>query len=72
MLNILLGACGLIGYTSVGIYKEIRNIKLADDDSCPADLVHQLGEVELASATESDELYVVRVWCQNMMPVRLA
>ncbi|KAH3905903.1 hypothetical protein HBI56_162330 [Parastagonospora nodorum] len=66
------GAVGVLGYTSVGIYKEIRNIKFADDDeTCPADLVRKLGEAEYAAATDSDKLYVVRVWCQTMMHVRL-
>ena len=56
----------------MGIYKEIRNIKFADDDeTCPADLVRKLGEAEYAAATDSDKLYVVRVWCQTMMHVRL-
>jgi hypothetical protein len=65
------GACGLVGYPLVGIYKEIRNIKIADKDKCPADLVRKLGEAEYAAATDSDKLYVVRVWCQTMMHVRL-
>jgi hypothetical protein len=67
-----LGAVGVLGYASVGIYKEIRNIKFADDkEKCPAELVRKIGEEEYANATESDKLYVVRVWCQTMMHVRL-
>lgn len=71
MLTIRLGACGLVGYSSVGIYKEIRNIKITDKDECPADLVRKLGEAEYVNATDSDKLYIVRVWCQTMMHVRL-
>jgi hypothetical protein len=68
----LSGASGLVSYPMVGIYKEIRNIKLADDDECPTDVVQQLGEAEYASATASDKLYIVRVWCQTAMELRLA
>jgi hypothetical protein len=67
----VLGVSGLASYPLVGIYKEMRNIKLADDDECPADLVQQLGEAEYASATASDKLYIVRVWSQTSMPLRL-
>jgi hypothetical protein len=65
------GACGLVNYTLVGIYKEIRNIRFAHQDDCPADLVRQLGEAEYKQATDTDKLYVVRVWCQTTMRVRL-
>lgn len=65
------GACGLIGYSSLGIYKSIRSIKLPSKDVCPADLVMKLGEAEYDAATDADKLYVVRVWCQTMMRVRL-
>lgn len=65
-----IGACGLIGYSSVGIYKSIRNIKFTKQDD-PAAIVRQLGEVEYAQATDADKLYVVRVWCQTQMRVRL-
>ncbi|KAH7072144.1 hypothetical protein BKA63DRAFT_544524 [Paraphoma chrysanthemicola] len=69
--DVVLGACGLVGYTSVGVYKSIRNIKLPAEEVCPADLVHKLGEAEYNMATDADKLYVVRVWCQTMMRVRL-
>ncbi|CAO2653445.1 Nn.00g028560.m01.CDS01 [Neocucurbitaria sp. VM-36] len=65
------GACGLIGYSSVGVYKSIRNIKTRKQDD-PANLVRQLGEVEYAQANDADKLYIVRVWCQTQMRVRLA
>jgi hypothetical protein len=65
------GACGLLSYSFVGIYKEIRNVKLSDKDKCPADLVRKLGEEEYGLATDADKLYVVQVWCQTMMHVRL-
>jgi hypothetical protein len=56
----------------MGIYKEMRNIKFADDkEKCPADLAQKLSEAEYAAATDSDKLYVVRVWCQTMMHVKL-
>jgi hypothetical protein len=55
----------------MGVYKEVKNIRLQDDDDCPADLVRRLGEAEWAAATDSDKLYIVRYWCQTMMRVRL-
>ena len=64
------GACGLVGYSSVGVYKSIRNIKLTKRDN-PANLVRQLGEVEYAQANEADKLHIVRLWCQIQMRVRL-
>ncbi|KAF1850587.1 uncharacterized protein K460DRAFT_271296 [Cucurbitaria berberidis CBS 394.84] len=64
------GACGLIGYSAVGVYKSIRNIKIRKQDD-PAKLVRELGEVEYAQANDADKLYVVRVWCQIQMRVRL-
>ena len=68
---IVTGACGLIGYSSVGVYKSSRNIKVSNKDECPADLIRKLGEAEYDDATDADKLYVVRVWCQTMMRVRL-
>jgi hypothetical protein len=70
--NSAIGACGLVGYPFVGIYKEIRNIKMSHRGDCPADLVRQLGETEYKQATDTDKMYIVRVWCQTMMRVRLA
>lgn len=55
----------------LGVYKELSNVKLADDYECPADLVHKLAQAEMAIATESDKLYIVREWCQTTMPMRL-
>jgi hypothetical protein len=69
--NNLTGACGLIGYPSVGVYKSIRNIKTSNKGECPTKLVRRLGETEYQSATDADKLYIVRVWCQTMMRVRL-
>jgi hypothetical protein len=65
------GSCGLVGYSTLGVYKAIRNIKVSDKEECPADVVRRLGEVEYGNATDPDKLYVVRVWCQTMMRVRL-
>ena len=56
----------------MGVYKSIRNIKVSNKDECPADLVRRLGEDEYSNATDADKLYVVRVWCQTRMRVRLA
>jgi hypothetical protein len=67
----MIGACGLVGYAFMGVYKEVKNIRFQDDDDCPADLVRRLGEAEWAAATDSDKLYIVRYWCQTMMRVRL-
>ena len=67
----VLGACGLVGYPFLGAYKSIRNIKITNKDECPADLVRKLGEAEYDAVTDADKLYVVRVWCQTMMRVRL-
>jgi hypothetical protein len=71
LTEVRIGCCGLVNYTFIGIYKEIRGIKFANQDDCPADLVRQLGEVELKQATDTDKLYVVRVWCQTTMRVCL-
>ena len=65
------GACGLVGYSSVGVYKSIRNIKIKNQDET-ANLVRQLGEAEYAQANDADKLHIVRVWCQTQMRVRLA
>lgn len=54
----------------MGIYKSIRNIEFSKRDD-PADLVHKLGAVEYQQASDADKLYVVRVWCQTQMRVRL-
>ncbi|KAF2027095.1 hypothetical protein EK21DRAFT_102830 [Setomelanomma holmii] len=67
----VIGACGLVGYTSVGVYESIRRIKIPHGEVCPVDLVRKLGEAEYEAATDADKLYVVRVWCQTMMRVRL-
>ncbi|KAF2821019.1 hypothetical protein CC86DRAFT_303644 [Ophiobolus disseminans] len=68
----VLGACGLLGYPAVGVYKSIRNIKVSNREICPADLVWKFGQAEFDAATDADKLYIVRVWCQTMMRVRLA
>ncbi|KAH7359828.1 hypothetical protein BKA66DRAFT_515011 [Pyrenochaeta sp. MPI-SDFR-AT-0127] len=64
------GACGLLGYPSVGIYKSIRNMNQPQRED-PADLVRKLGDVEYQYANDADKLYVVRVWCQTQMRVQL-
>ncbi|KAL1795557.1 hypothetical protein ACET3X_005781 [Alternaria dauci] len=64
------GACGLIGYSSVGVYKSIRNIGSVKEDD-PVELVRSIGEVEYRQASDADKLYIVRAWCQTQMRVRI-
>ena len=71
MALITVGACGLVGYSSLGVYKSIRQIKVSGREKKARDVVWGLGEAEYERATDVEKLYVVRVWCQNMMRVRL-
>ncbi|KAI4649331.1 hypothetical protein J4E93_003647 [Alternaria ventricosa] len=64
------GACGLVGYSSVGVYKSIRNIGSVKKED-PIHMVQRLGEIEYQQASDADRLYVVRLWCQTQMRVRI-
>ncbi|KAI4927164.1 uncharacterized protein J4E92_006329 [Alternaria infectoria] len=64
------GACGLVGYSSVGVYKSIRNIGSAKEED-PIHVVQRLGEIEYQQSSDADRLYIVRLWCQTQMRVRI-
>jgi hypothetical protein len=66
-----LGACGLIGYSSVGVYKSISNIGSSKKEK-PTDVVRRVGEVEYQQASDADKLYIVQLWCQTQMRVRIS
>ena len=67
----MIGACGLLGYSSIGIYKSVRNAAYGLKKEDPNELVWKLGQAEYQQASDADRLYVVRVWCQTQMRVRL-
>ncbi|KAL6160575.1 hypothetical protein ACJQWK_11865 [Exserohilum turcicum] len=64
------GACGLVGYSSVGVYKSIRKIGASKKEN-PADVARKLGEDEYQQSTDADRLFVVRLWCQIQMRMRI-
>jgi hypothetical protein len=37
----------------------------------PAELVRSIGEAEYQQASDADKLYIVRLWCQTQMRVRI-
>ncbi len=67
----MIGACGLIGYSSVGVYKSIRNIGSAKKDD-PVELMRRFGEAEYQQASDADRRNVVHLWCQMQMRVRIS
>jgi hypothetical protein len=71
LLLMELGACGLLGYSSVGVYKSIRNIGSSKEKN-PINVVRRVGEAEYQQASEADKLYIVRLWCQMQMRVRIS
>lgn len=65
------GAFGLVGYSTLGVYKSIRKIKLPPGEKVDnAALVESLGGEEYEQASDGDRLYIVRYWCQTMMRSR--
>ncbi|KAF2193276.1 glycosyltransferase family 1 protein [Zopfia rhizophila CBS 207.26] len=60
------GACGIVGYTSVGVYKEIQSIKNKGKNSL-AETIRLQGESEWNQSTEQMRLEVVSRWCHVTM-----
>ncbi|KAF2713088.1 hypothetical protein K504DRAFT_449845 [Pleomassaria siparia CBS 279.74] len=60
------GAIGLVGYSFVGVYKEIQGINFSGKDSA-GDLARWQGEEEYEGASKEVKLEVVNRWCQIMM-----
>lgn len=68
--KIVLGACGLIGYSSVGVYKAIRKIGAPKTED-PAETMRKMGELEYQHVSDADKLFIVRLWCQIHMRIRI-
>ncbi|KAH7562778.1 hypothetical protein BM1_02298 [Bipolaris maydis] len=64
------GACGLIGYSSVGVYKAIRKIGAPKTED-PAETMRKMGELEYQHVSDADKLFIVRLWCQIHMRIRI-
>ncbi|RMZ71831.1 UDP-glucosesterol transferase [Pyrenophora seminiperda CCB06] len=61
-----IGACGLVGYSSMGVCKSLRKIGAAKKDD-PAEVVRRLGKEEYRELCDADRLFIVRRWCQAQM-----
>lgn len=66
MTNLTLGAIGLVGYSSVGVYKEIQAFNFGRKDAA-VEVVTKLGEAEYEQASDDLRLHIVKSWCQVMM-----
>lgn len=55
----------------MGVYKSIRNIGSVKKED-PIHVVQELGEIEYQQASDADRLYIVRLWCQTQMRVRIS
>ncbi|CAI6334124.1 unnamed protein product [Periconia digitata] len=60
------GMIGLVGYSSVGLYKEIQSINFGGRDDA-VNVVVGLGEAELEQASDAARLDIVRTWCSVVM-----
>lgn len=60
------GVVGIIGYSSVGVYKQIQGINFGKKDAA-VDVVIKLGEAEFEQANEYVRKYIVRTWCEETM-----
>lgn len=60
------GAIGLVGYSSVGVYKQIQSINFGRKDAA-VEVVMKLGEAEFEQASDMVKLEVVKQWCVVMM-----
>jgi hypothetical protein len=60
------GAIGLVGYSFVGVYKQLQGINFSSKDSA-GDIVRYQGEAEYEHASKELKLEVVNRWCQVMM-----
>ncbi|ORX98731.1 hypothetical protein BCR34DRAFT_668648 [Clohesyomyces aquaticus] len=59
------GACGIVGYSSVGVYKEIQKLRPANRSAVQAFMTQ--GEAEYSQAPESTRMEAVRRYCQVTM-----
>ena len=60
------GAIGLVGYSFVGVYKQLQGINFSGKDSA-GDVMRYQGEEEYEHAPKELKLEVVNWWCQVMM-----
>jgi len=67
--NLILGVCGLVSYSSLGVYRSIQKIGASKKDD-PAEM-RRLGEEERRKLCDADRLAIVRLWCQMQMRVRI-
>jgi hypothetical protein len=54
----------------MGVYKSIRKIGAAKQEE-PEDVVRRLGDMEYQQASDADKLFIVRLWCQTQVRVRI-
>jgi hypothetical protein len=64
------GAIGLVGYSSVGVYKQLQSTNFSGKDSA-GDIVRHQGEEEYGKSPKELRLEVVNQWCQIMMSQRV-
>lgn len=60
------GACGLLSYSFVGVYKELQGLKPASKDDFEEAMKVQ-GEAEYGQTPTQTRIEVVRRWCQMTM-----
>jgi hypothetical protein len=63
------GAIGIVGYSSVGVYKQIQGINFGKKGAA-FDVVTKLGEAEYEQANEFVRKYIVRTWCEETMKLK--
>ncbi|KAF2472961.1 uncharacterized protein BDR25DRAFT_366188 [Lindgomyces ingoldianus] len=60
------GICGIVGYTSAGVYREIQGLRPGGNRSVTEAFKSQ-GEVEYSQAPDQTRVEVVKRWCQVTM-----
>jgi hypothetical protein len=60
------GVVGIIGYSSVGVYKQIQGINFGKKDAA-VEVVTKLGDAEFEQANEFVRRYIVKTWCEERM-----
>ncbi|KAF2870836.1 hypothetical protein BDV95DRAFT_668935 [Massariosphaeria phaeospora] len=60
------GCVGVVGYSSVGVYQQIKKIKWSSKDP-EGDNARSVGEAEFVDLSDELRLEVVKMWCQVMM-----
>ncbi|KAF2262183.1 hypothetical protein CC78DRAFT_569985 [Lojkania enalia] len=55
------GAIGLVGYSSMGVYKEIRKLKPGNNSEL--EIFRLQGEVEYEQSGDKERLAIVKKWC---------